>query len=118
MKDQLLPVLLNLIASFAGALGQYFYKRGGIKLKTSSIFTNWEIAAGAFLFTLVMVLFVYSFKLGGRLSVTFPVYASTFIWGALLGIFIEGEPWSYLQGAGILLVIAGVMMIVLFSPAQ
>lgn len=34
-----------------------------------------------------MVLFVAAFKKGGELSVLYPIYATTFIWAALIGLF-------------------------------
>jgi len=116
--SQTMPIILNIIAAFIGAFGQYFYKLGGLKLKTAPWHSNWEIALGMILFCGVMVLFIWSFNIGGKLSVTYPVYASTFIIGTALGIFLDKEPWNYPQLFGTLLVVLGIMIIANFAPAS
>ena len=116
--SQTMPIVLNLIAAFIGAFGQYFYKMGGIKLKTDPWYTNWEIALGIVLFCGVMVLFIWSFNIGGRLSVTYPVYASTFIIGTSLGIFLDKEPWNLALIIGTVLVVSGIMVIAFFAPEK
>jgi drug/metabolite transporter (DMT)-like permease len=113
--NQTLPIILNLIAALFGAGGQYLYKLGAGKLGQVPIYKNWEIAVGALLFTGVMGLFIAAFKLGGRLSVTYPVYATTFVWGLLIGGLIEKEPISSGQIAGVGLILAGVALIGIFG---
>ncbi|MBU6374623.1 MAG: hypothetical protein KGQ59_01390, partial [Bdellovibrionales bacterium] len=93
-RGQVIPILLNLIAAVFGAAGQYFYKKGADKLGRMPLYQNWEIPLGALLFVGVMGLFIFSFKLGGRLSVTYPMYATTFVWGALMSAFALKEPIS------------------------
>jgi multidrug transporter EmrE-like cation transporter len=115
MKSQTIPILLNLLASFIGAFGQYFYKMGSNRLGHSSIWSNWPIALGMLFFILVMVLFIIGFKLGGRLSVVYPIYASTFVWGTMLGIYLDKEPWNWMQLSGSLLVILGIIAIAMNS---
>lgn len=99
MTDQKWPIFLNLIAALLGAWGQFFYKNGAQKSHGLSL------AVGVLLFIGVMGLFVLAYKMGGRISVVYPFYATTFIWAALIGIFIEKEPWSnwYILGFGSLL---------------
>src|SRR5690349_17240182 len=92
--SQAIPMLLNLVAAVIGALGQYFYKLGGTRLGTTPFFKNWPLLLGMLLFCGVMVLFVAAFKMGGRLSVVYPVYATTFVWGTLLAAWLEKEPVS------------------------
>lgn len=116
MTNQTYPIILNLIAAVIGAFGQYAYKLGGLKLKQVPIYQNWELLSGIILFCGVMVLFVMAFKNGGKISVTYPIYASTFVWGTLLGVFIDKEVVSPLQVAGILLVIIGISMVAFFAP--
>lgn len=116
MKAQLFPIIINLIAAVFGAFGQYSYKMGAGRLKDVPIYLNWQIAVGAGLFTLVMVMMIIGFKLGGRLSVCYPVYATTFLWGTLIGINLDNEPWAGPQVIGILLVIIGVSVVALWAP--
>jgi len=116
MASQTYPIVLNLIAAVIGALGQYAYKIGGTKLKEVPLYQNWQLLAGMGLFIGVMLLFVIGFKNGGKLSVTYPMYATTFIWGTLLGVFLDKEAFNYMQFAGVTLVVIGVSMVAYFAP--
>ena len=40
----------------------------------------------------VMVLFVAAFRKGGSLAVLYPIYATTFIWAAVLALLVYGTP--------------------------
>ena len=117
MKSQAIPIILNLIAAFLSAWGQHFYKHASPLIGKISFFKNYSLFAGMFLFLIVTVLFFLAFKLGGRLSVTYPVYATTFIWGAMIGMYIDKEPINAPQLFGILLVVLGVSVVALFSPS-
>ncbi len=116
MANQTYPIILNLIAAVIGALGQYAYKVGGTKLKTVPLHQNWQLLVGMTLFIGVMFLFVIGFKNGGKLSVTYPMYATTFIWGTLLGVLIDKEAFNYFQLAGVSFVVIGVSMVAYFAP--
>ncbi len=116
MKDQMIPALLYVVAAFIGAIGQYAYKLGGTRIGTGPIYLNFPLIAGILLFCLVMVLFVVSFKLGGRLSVVYPIYATTFIWGTLIGVYFDKELVSTPQVLCILLVVLGSAGVAFFAP--
>lgn len=109
--SQTYPIIINLIAAIIGAVGQYLYKLGGQKIGVVPINQNWQILVGVCLFCLVMVLLILSFKLGGRLSTTYPMYATTFVWATLIGIFYDQEPWHFSQLIGILMVIIGISIV-------
>ncbi len=113
--NQTYPILINLFAALVGAGGQYLYKAGSLRLKDVPIYQNWQIILGAILFTGVMGLFIWAFKMGGRLSVTYPMYATTFIWGCVLGIVIDKEPWNIGQFIGLTLVVLGISTIAYHS---
>jgi len=115
-NSQLIPIALNVLAAFVSAFGQYLYKIGSTKLGVEPIYKNYHIFAGIILFTVVMVLFLTSFKLGGRLSVTYPVYASTFLWGALIGVYLDKEPWSFGQASGVFFILVGIGLVAALSP--
>ena len=113
--SQTFPILINLVAALVGALGQYCYKHGSYKLKNVPIYENWQIGLGVIFFSLVMVMFIWSFKIGGKLSVTFPAYATTFIWGTVLGVYLDKEPFNWVQGLGIMLVVVGISLVAAFA---
>jgi len=109
--SQFLPILCYLVAGVLGAFGQYFYKIGADRLRSVNVFANWHLFVGAFFFILVMVCFVAGFRLGGKLSVVYPVYATTFIWGTLIAIFMQNETVSMGAWLGIVLISSGVILI-------
>jgi len=115
-NSQFVPILLNIFAAFVSAFGQYLYKIGSAKLGVEPIYKNYHIFSGIVLFTVVMVLFLTAFKLGGRLSVTYPIYASTFLWGTLIGVYFDKEPWSYGQALGVFLILVGITFVAALSP--
>ncbi len=115
-STQFWPIVLNLLAAFISAFGQYLYKIGSAKLGNEPIYKNYHIFSGIFLFTIVMVLFLGAFKLGGRLSVTYPSYARSFVWGTLLGIYFDKEPWNYGQAWGVFFILIGISLIAALSP--
>ena len=57
-----------------------------------------------------MVLFVAAFKHGGDLAVLYPVYASTFIWAALISLAVYGTPIKPVNVAGMALLLAGMFL--------
>jgi drug/metabolite transporter (DMT)-like permease len=107
--NQILPMSLHFLAGAFGALGQYFYKKGG--LREGPIWENWQLGVGILSFCVVMVLFVVSYKLGGRISSVYPAYAATFIWGAILGHYLDGEPLNATVLLGIGLILIGVAVV-------
>jgi drug/metabolite transporter (DMT)-like permease len=109
--SQAFPMFLHFVAGIFGALGQYYYKRGGARLGTTPLFENWQIAVGILCFCAVMLLFVFSYKAGGRISAVYPFYATTFLWGALLGKFLDGEPLNATIIAGTLIILLGVTIV-------
>lgn len=113
--SQTIPIILNLIAAVFGAAGQYFYKSGALKMKDVPLYLNWNIFLGIISFCVVMVLFVIGYKLGGRVSVVFPIYATTFLWGTFLEMAIEKQNLPLPQWIGIGLVILGISIIAMFS---
>lgn len=115
MKSQFLPCVLYFIASIFGAVGQYFYKVGSKHLTEVSIFQNYSLWIGVLSFCFVMVLFVAGFRLGGRLSVVYPIYATTFIWATLIAVYKENESVNLVQAAGIFVIVVGVSLIALGS---
>jgi|SRR5262245_3096112 multidrug transporter EmrE-like cation transporter len=108
----MLSMVLFLVAAFVGALGQYLYKSGAAATTDDwlSYLLNWRLALGVVCYVAVMVLFVAAWKHGGELSVLYPLYASTFIWGALLGQWVYGAPIRPINVAGMVLLVAGMYL--------
>ena len=73
-------------------------------------YLNPRILGGVVAYIAVMALFVAAFRKGGELSVLYPVYATTFIWAALIGLAAYGTPIRPVNVAGMLLLIAGMFL--------
>lgn len=98
-----------IVAAPLGALGQFLYKSGADRTSASweSYLLNWRILTGVVCYVAVMVLFVAAFKRGGSLTVLYPIYASTFIWAAVIALIAFGTPIKPLNVLGMVLLIAG-----------
>ena len=112
METPVSSIVLFLIASLLGAVGQFLYKSGADAAGGSigSYLLNPRILGGVVCYVAVMVLFVAAFKRGGALSVLYPVYATTFIWAAMIGLMAYGTPIRPVNVAGMLLLIGGMYL--------
>jgi multidrug transporter EmrE-like cation transporter len=112
MHTPIASILLFAVAAFFGALGQYLYKAGADRTtdSISSYLLNPLLLGGVVCYVAVMVLFVAAFKRGGAMSVLYPIYASTFIWGAVIACFAFGEPIRPINIAGMLVLVLGMCL--------
>lgn len=106
-------ILCFVVAALLGAVGQYLYKSGADATDGSwqSYVVNWRLAGGVVCYIAVMVLFVAAFKQGGSLTVLYPIYASTFIWAAIIAWRVDGTPITPVNMAGMLLLIGGMYLL-------
>ena len=105
-------IVMFLVAAVLGAVGQVLYKSGADAAggSVASYLLNPRLLGGVVCYIGVMVLFVAAFKRGGALSVLYPLYASTFIWGALLAFVIHGTPIKPVNVAGMVLLVFGMFL--------
>ena len=108
-----LAILLFIIAAFLGALGQFYYKSGAENTGNTlgSYIFNVRLLGGVICYIAVMVLFVAAFKRGGALTVLYPIYASTFIFAAIIAWVAYGTPIRPVHFAGFALLIAGMYLL-------
>jgi multidrug transporter EmrE-like cation transporter len=88
----IVSIIMFLIAAFFGALGQYFYK-SGVEVASGGILSyvaNPRLIFGVLCYLAVMGLFMAAFKRGGSMATLYPIYASTFVWGAIISHFAFG----------------------------
>ncbi len=109
----LVSILCFVLAALLGAVGQYLYKSGADAATGAwhSYVANPRLAGGVVCYIAVMVLFVVAFKLGGSLTVLYPIYASTFIWAALIAWQVYGTPITSINVVGMGLLIAGMYLL-------
>jgi multidrug transporter EmrE-like cation transporter len=113
MRTSPLAIVFFVIAAFLGALGQFYYKSGAEKAGNTlaSYVFNARLLGGVICYIAVMVLFVAAFKRGGALTVLYPIYASTFIFAAIIAWFAYGMPIRPVHCAGFALLIAGMYLL-------
>ena len=112
MKTPVLSIVFFLVASLLGAVGQYLYKSGAESAgKTvTSYLANPRILFGVACYVGVMVLFVAAFKKGGSLTVLYPVYATTFIWAALIALVAYNTPIKPVNIVGMAVLVVGMYL--------
>lgn len=112
MTTPAISIMFFIVAAFLGALGQYLYKSGADLAGGSiaSYLLNWRLLAGVACYVAVMTLFVAAFRKGGSLTVLYPIYASTFIWAALLAFVLQAIPIRPVNVAGMGLLVIGMFL--------
>jgi multidrug transporter EmrE-like cation transporter len=111
MKTPMISIFLFVIAAVLGAAGQFFYKTGAAKTTGAPLsYLNAWLLAGVVCYVAVMVLFVAAFKKGGALSVLYPIYASTFIWAAIISFIAYGTAIKPANIGGMALLVAGMYL--------
>lgn len=105
-------IALFAAAALLGAAGQFLYKSGADRATAgvASYVLNPRILGGVACYIAVMALFVAAFKIGGRLTVLYPIYASTFVWAAVIAWWAYGTPIKPVNVAGWLALIAGMYL--------
>lgn len=112
MKTPLASIVMFVLAALCGAVGQFLYKSGAERAGGSlaSYLLNARLLGGVVCYVAVMVLFVAAFKKGGALTTLYPVYASTFIFAALLAWWAYGTPIKPANIGGMVLLVAGMYL--------
>lgn len=109
LNTPLVSIICVLIASILGAGGQYLFKIGTDRVAggpLSFLVSPW-VLSGMVCYIVVMFFFTYAFKKGGTVTVLYPVYASTFIWAAVMGWLIYAQPIKPIHIFGMVLLLVG-----------
>ena len=111
-KTPLVAVLSVLAASVLGAAGQYLFKEAADRSGsgTFAFLRSPLVPAGIGCYLTVMFLFTYSFKRGGAVTVLYPIYATTFVWAAVIGYAFYRQPIRPIHVLGMVLLIAGMYL--------
>ena len=113
MPASAIPILCFVVAALLGAVGQYLYKAGADRAAggLASFLLEPRILGGVACYVAVMVLFVAAFRRGGQPGVLYPIYASTFIWAAVIGLVAHGVPIRPVHVAGMACLFIGMFLI-------
>lgn len=112
MKTPLSSIVMFLVAALLGAIGQFLYKTGADRATDGvwSYLANARLLGGVGCYVGVMVLFVAAFQRGGSMAVLYPLYASTFVWGALIAWAAFDTPIRPVHVCGMALLVAGMYL--------
>ena len=112
MGTPLLSIVYFIVAAALGALGQYLYKSGADATgdTIASYLLNGKLWSGVACYLAVMVLFIAGFKKGGAMTVLYPLYASTFIWAAVIGLLAYGIPIKPVNLLGMAFLVLGMYL--------
>lgn len=58
-----------------------------------------------------MILFLAAFRRGGSLTVLYPIYATTFIWAALIAQAVYGTPIPEINVLGMTFLVVGMYLL-------
>ena len=111
MQTPLLAIASVLVAALLGAIAPFFFEHGSKEWQgrvVDFVLNPW-ILAGMATYLAVMVFFSYAFRLGGTVKVLYPIYATTFIWAALIALLHQGAPVAPIHVGGMVLLIAGIV---------
>ena len=111
VNTPVISIACVLAASVLGAGGQYLFKLGTDQTTGGALAflrSPW-VWLGMGCYLLVMVLFSHAFRRGGTVTVLYPIYASTFIWAAVMGWVFYAQPIRPIHLFGMLLLVAGMV---------
>ena len=110
MSNTLIAIISALVLSFVLTLSHGLLRAAAAY---SPMEWSWLIRIGPALFLYALVFFVYSFLLKKiEISILYPAYTALSIIGvSMIGMYYFGEPVSLLKIFGILVLLAGVVMI-------
>jgi len=103
---------LILCATFIGAFGALYFKKGACKLEftVAGVLGNRDLLLGVLFYGGATVLHVFAVR-GGPLSVIYPLVSTSYIWVCILSVKKLGESMNRLKWAGVGLIILGVSVI-------
>ena len=104
--------LLTASSAFIGSIGQIEFKRGSetLRFNIQALITNYHLLAGLSLYALSTLIYIYALS-KGRLSIIYPIIATSYIWTTLFARMFLNEPVNPTNWAGIALILLGVTLV-------
>ncbi|MBK9169914.1 MAG: EamA family transporter [Bryobacterales bacterium] len=113
-------IFLVFLCTLIGAAAQIFMKMGANLLPAISplqliaspwlVLGNWQLLMGLSLYGVFTVLLVIALR-DGELSILYPVIALNYVWVTLLSMALFRETMNPFKGAGISVIVAGVVLL-------
>jgi uncharacterized membrane protein len=105
-------ILLTALSAFIGSIGQVEFKRGteGLRFDIQALLTNYHLLAGLFIYALSTLIYIYALS-KGRISIIYPLIATSYIWTTLFASTFLKEPVSLTNWVGLILILLGVTLV-------
>ena len=105
-------VILVIICAVFTSTAQVFYKIGAGKLSLDlfALITNYHLIIGLFFYGVGALLLVTALS-KGKLSVLYPIIATSYIWVAILSAIFFNEALTTYKVLGIITIITGVTLV-------
>lgn len=101
------------LGTVLAAIAQVLIKRGAAELSSKQVLdmiTNVNLLAGYTLYAIFTLLLSLALR-DTELSILYPIISLTFVWVALLSLFIFGERLTAVKTAGIVIICGGVALL-------
>lgn len=114
MTTPIISIVYAFMASILAAIGFFLYKEGAQTCDGSfaSFIRSPKLFIGLLCFFTVVILMVASLRNGGEAQFIYPIFATTFIWGAIIAHLFYETPLKWFNWFGMLCLIASVFLVV------
>ncbi|MBI4439491.1 hypothetical protein HY638_00805 [Candidatus Woesearchaeota archaeon] len=103
-------ILVVILATLLTSSGQLLYKIGSRNLDLATIYMNYYIIIGLFVYLAAGIMVLFALK-GGELSVIYPFIALSFVWVSISSTIFINESMNALKWLGVFTIIAGISFI-------
>jgi len=113
MATSIISIIMVIFCSIVGATGSFFFKQASEKLsfKFISLITNFKLFLGFFFFGISALVYLIALR-NGDLTVLYPISSLSYVWTLFIGKKLLNEKINFYKQAGIVLILAGVIIIV------
>lgn len=110
MENFFIALGIIAIATFIGSIGALFLKKGSAKFSIKTLFKNYKVIFGLFLYLVSTALFIPTLRLV-PVSVAYPMTSLSYIWTVILSVLILKEKINTKRFLGISIIIVGIMLL-------
>ena len=112
MNPKIIAVLITIICSIFGAVGQLFFKLGSQQLTFNIIeqLTNYKLMLGLIFYGVATIGYIFALK-QTDLSFLYPIIALSYVWTTILSVLILKEPYSHVKTVGLIGLITSIFLI-------
>jgi multidrug transporter EmrE-like cation transporter len=106
-------IVLVFVCTLLGAAAQILMKMGSAHMDHFSVLTvltDWQLFSGYALYGINTVMLMFALR-DGELSKLYPIIALTYVWVTVLSMYFFQESLTFWKGAGIAVIIAGVVVL-------